>query len=609
MSTKTTLKFCIILILNAILGPTTFSQEQYDKKTLRKIKEVESNISGNLLINDEKPGTITERMAKYQVNGLSIAVIHDYKIAWAKGYGWADVAEKRAMSAETLFEPGSISKSLNAVGILKLAQDKKVDLYTDVNQYLKSRKFPYDSLSKGKKITLANLLSHNAGLTVHGFPGHDINGPIPTIYEVLEGKSPSFTPAVRSMYEPDQKFEYSGGGTSISQVLLTDVTQQAYDTWMYENVLKQIGMVNSSYAQPPAKDRQALCSSAYNRDGTPIENKFHVYPEQAAAGLWMTPSDLCQYIIDMQMAYQGKKPSAVLSNEMVKLHLSPYNNGPTSMGSFIEDHDGTLYFEHGAGNDGFCGDFYGSMEGGYGVVIFMNTDNPKLIPEVINSVAKAYKWKNFYRDPKRKKTITIDDSVLKSYEGIYLYDQTWAAVGQKDNAFHFYTSGQYVKMYYTSPTTFFNEEFAAVKTFVKDEKGNIIGYTRNVNGKEFPRSTKISSPDSLQLQSGLFEEIGWYLFENKKLDASIAYLKRGVQLYPSNLDLLMDLASAYLYHNEYDKAIAIFKAHLKDEYSPNFTGENMLQHYYNYFKDNKYDMSRIDKVFEELKIKKDNEHK
>ena len=154
---------------------SAFSQTTYSPQTLEKINEVETNITGNILVNDERPSTILERMAKYKVKGLSIAVIENNKIAWAKGYGWADEGEKKPMTTETLFEPGSISKSLNAVGILKLAQDKKLDLYTDINTYLTSWKFPYDSISKGKKITLAQILSHNAGLTVHGFPGHDIN--------------------------------------------------------------------------------------------------------------------------------------------------------------------------------------------------------------------------------------------------------------------------------------------------------------------------------------------------------------------------------------------------------------------------------------------------
>ena len=111
----------LCLGLNNLLAQTIYSQE-----TLDKINEIEHNITGRLLLNDDQPSTILERMKKYKVKGMSIAVIHDYKIASAKAYGWAEKKKKKLMTTETLFEPGSISKSLNAVGILKLEQKKNL---------------------------------------------------------------------------------------------------------------------------------------------------------------------------------------------------------------------------------------------------------------------------------------------------------------------------------------------------------------------------------------------------------------------------------------------------------------------------------------------------
>lgn len=586
-----------LVLLTACKGQTNYSAQ-----TLEKIREVENNVTGNLILNDEPPSTILERMQKYNVKGVSIAVIEDYKVVWAKGYGWADEEEKRPVTKETLFEPGSISKSLNAVGILKLAQDQQLDLYTDINTYLTSWKFPYDSLSNGKKITLADILSHNAGLSVHGFPGHDINDPFPTVIDVLDGKKPAVTDPVRSMFEPGVMFEYSGGGTTISQLILTDVTKQAYDTWMYDNILKPIGMVNSSYSQPPSKKNQPFCATGYLSDGTPISNKYHVYPELAAAGLWMTPTDLCNYIIDMQLAYQGKQNSKVLNDEMVKKHLTPYNNGPASMGSFIVDLDGAKYFEHGAGNDGFSGDFYGSLEDGYGCVVFINSEEYRLIAEIINSIAKAYNWKNFYREPKRKTSIVVSDDVIKPAEGIYLYDQSWAAVGKRNNEYHFYTSGTYAKMYFSSPNTFFNEEFPAVKTFISDSTGHIVGYKRNVDGKEYPNAIKITNPETLKSESMVFHEISLYLFENKRYAESAAYLKRAVELFPEDLELLLNLANMYLYNNEYDKAIAIHKAHLNDDVGNNYTWTSLLQFYIDYYRDKKNDVQIFEKLYKDLNL-------
>src|SRR6185312_277302 len=210
--------------------------------TAEKIKQVESNLVPNIRAEGEPAYSIKDRMAHYNIQGVSIAVIHNYKIEWAKGYGWADKDKQVPVTAQTLFQAGSISKSLNSVGVLKLAQDKKISLYTDINSYLKSWKFPYDSLAKGKKITIANLLSHSAGLTVHGFGGYQKGDAIPTIEQVLDGKKPANSDPVRSMYEPGLKFEYSGGGTTISQLIVMDATGQAYDKYMYDNVLKPLGM-------------------------------------------------------------------------------------------------------------------------------------------------------------------------------------------------------------------------------------------------------------------------------------------------------------------------------------------------------------------------------
>ena len=117
-----------LVLLTACKGQTNYSAQ-----TLEKIREVENNVTGNLILNDEPPSTILERMQKYNVKGVSIAVIEDYKVVWAKGYGWADEEEKRPVTKETLFEPGSISKSLNAVGILKLAQGQQLEQNTDIN--------------------------------------------------------------------------------------------------------------------------------------------------------------------------------------------------------------------------------------------------------------------------------------------------------------------------------------------------------------------------------------------------------------------------------------------------------------------------------------------
>ena len=113
---------------------------------------------------------------------------------------------------------------------------------------------------------------------------------------------------VRSMYEPGLKSEYSGGGITISQLIVMDVTHQPYDKYMYDNVLKPLGMTGSTYSQPPAGNikPELLATGLFLWWQQELTGKYHIYPEQAAAGLWTNPTDLSKYIIETQLAYAGK---------------------------------------------------------------------------------------------------------------------------------------------------------------------------------------------------------------------------------------------------------------------------------------------------------------
>ena len=231
---KKILSFLVVLLLSQSI---VFAQEKYSDDVEKRIKLVENNLCSGIQVEGEPNWTLQDRMKFYHVNGVSIAVIKNYKIEWAKGYGWADSAEQRPVTTSTLFQAGSMSKSLHAVGVLKMAQDGKLRLYDDINTYLTTWKFPYDSISHGKKITIANLLSHTAGVTVHGFPGYEKGNTIPTLQQISDGIPPANSPPVRSAFEPSLKGEYSGGGIEISQLIVQDITHMPYDKFMLENVL------------------------------------------------------------------------------------------------------------------------------------------------------------------------------------------------------------------------------------------------------------------------------------------------------------------------------------------------------------------------------------
>lgn len=391
-----------------------FSSFGFAQNVNEKIKSFENNLNAWDKTKTKK-STLKERMDFYEVNAVSIAIVKDYKIEWVKAYGFADVSEKRPTTTETLFQAASISKSFNSLGILKLVESQKLNLDQDINAFLKTWKFPYDSISKGRKINIAQLLNHTAGLSVGGFGGYEKGQALPSITEILDGVKPANSNAVRSIFEPGLKFQYSGGGTTVSQLILEDTTNERYENYMLKNVLMPLGMTQSSFSQPPSSDKKNLLATGYNGK-VQVVGKYHIYPEQAAAGLWTNPTDLAKYIIETQLSLQGKS-NKVLSKEMSIKRLE--NN----FGVFVQNYNGTKYFGHSGGNDGFVCHYIGSLEDSNGVVVMTNGKNMQLVNEIVSSIANLNQWKNYPFEPiKESISLTIKKIANQDIDkGIMLY--------------------------------------------------------------------------------------------------------------------------------------------------------------------------------------------
>jgi CubicO group peptidase (beta-lactamase class C family) len=463
--------FSIILITNSGCN----HKPEYTQEVQDRINRVENNLAGWVQVRREPRWSLAERMAFYNIKGLSIAVVHDYKIEWAKGYGWADISENRLVTEKTLFQAASISKSLNGIGVLTLVQDKKLDLNTDINDYLKSWKFPYDEKSNNRKITIANLLSHTAGLNIHGFPGYSVNDSIPTLQQVLDGKRPANTEPVRSLLEPGIKVEYSGGGVTIAQQIIEDVTEQPYAVFMQKNVLDPLGMSSSFFTQPPDRKHDKVLATGYYLNGEEVKGKYHVYPEQAAAGLWTNPIDLCTYIIETQLSYQGKS-GKVLSPEITKLRLTPVMQD-AALGVFVTEKGTAKYFMHNGGNEGFTCQAIGSLDDGNGVVIMTNSDNASILDEIVNSVAITYRWKDYYQ-PVIKNIIKVPEATLDTYIGKYeISGGAIVTIKKDDTGLRFLVNGNTDwRIFFTSDTDFFVKEYRGEMKFVSDPSGKINGF-------------------------------------------------------------------------------------------------------------------------------------
>jgi CubicO group peptidase (beta-lactamase class C family) len=301
------------------------------------------------------------------------------------------------VTSSTMFQAASISKAVSATGALYLVEQGKLSLDEDVNKELTTWKVPENEFTATQKVTLRRLLSHNAGTTVHGFPGYAVGEPIPTLVQILNAEKPANTAPVRVDLVPGTKQRYSGGGVTIEQLLIMDVTRKPFPQFMQQAVLGPIGMSNSTFQQPLPPAMAAHAAAGTLADGKPVPGKWHIYPELAAAGLWTTPTDLAKFGIEIALSRNGKS-NRVLGEAMTRQMLTP-QSGDVGLGFFLGTGGNPNVFEHGGSNAGYRCIMMMLTDTGQGLAIMTNSDRGMDVGGyLIESIAKEYGWK--YTPPK-----------------------------------------------------------------------------------------------------------------------------------------------------------------------------------------------------------------
>jgi|WetSurMetagenome_2_1015567.scaffolds.fasta_scaffold69416_2 CubicO group peptidase (beta-lactamase class C family) len=336
---------------------------------------------------------ILDRMKYYQVAGVGVAVIDNGKIDWAKGYGIKEAGGNAPVTPETLFQAASIGKPVTALGALRLVEKGILDLDSPVNDKLVSWKIPENEFSEKETVTLRQLLTHSAGMTVSGFPGYATSEQIPTLVQVLDGEKPANTSPVRIDMLPGSQWRYSGGGFVVTQLLMADVSGRSFQEYMKTSVFDPLGMTHSTFEQPLPQDKEEQAASAHQANGKVVNGRWHVYPELAPAGLWSTPSDLCRFAIELQKSVAGES-NKVISKEMAGKMLTP---GIGNWGLGIGLGDSTVEerksFSHGGGNKGFICMLFAFTNTGKGAVIMTNSDNGnELVMEILRGLSSVYGW-------------------------------------------------------------------------------------------------------------------------------------------------------------------------------------------------------------------------
>jgi CubicO group peptidase (beta-lactamase class C family) len=332
-------------------------------------------------------------LQKFHVPGASVAVIEDYQIHWAKGYGVADANSGRAVTTDTPFQAASVSKPVTAMAVLHLMQSNRFTLDDDVNKLLRSWHVERNATTGELPVTLRSLLSHTSGADDgFGFQGYAPGEQLPTIIQILSGSAPSNVGPVRFVRPPYRAYKYSGGGILVVQQAITDVTGQQFEAVMQTQVLRPLDMLHSTYQQPLPEHEAAGVALAHDAKGGRMEAPWHVFPEQAAAGLWTTPSDLARFAIEVQQAIRG--PSGrILKESTAREMISPIGTGPYAIGFVLGQQGEGWYFSHGGSNWGFRCGILAHVRKGYGVVVMTNGENgDAVVKEIEARVAAAYNW-------------------------------------------------------------------------------------------------------------------------------------------------------------------------------------------------------------------------
>ncbi|MGH2822760.1 MAG: serine hydrolase domain-containing protein, partial [Thermoleophilaceae bacterium] len=362
--------------------------------------------------------TIGERLSHYRVPGVSVAVIDSGRVDWARGYGlsWgAHASTLDSVTAATLFQAASISKPVAAVAALRLVDQGRLALDSNVNRYLSSWSLPENKLSRARPVTLRLVLSHGAGLTVHGFEGYAAGAPVPTLPQLLDGAPPANSAAVRVDLAPGTTWRYSGGGYALLQQLLEDATGRAFPLLAHELVFAPFGMSVSTFAQPLPDSLGGRAAAGYRPDGSALPGRWHTYPELAAAGLWTTATDLVRFALGISRAANGD--STVLRPATARAMLSP-QVGAWGLGVAVRGEGRAVHWSHSGANEGYRALLVAFPATGQGLAVMTNSDaGAALAQEIVRAVAEVYRWPALRA--RTIATVALSRERLASYAGRY----------------------------------------------------------------------------------------------------------------------------------------------------------------------------------------------
>lgn len=360
---RTFYKF-LTLFIAATLG---FSVNASETPWLDAISQ---NLRSEGVFGVSDPLNLRDRMQHHGVPGVAVAVIRDGRLAETGGFGVLQTGSAGQVNANTLFSMGSVSKVVAAVLVHRMQEESLLSLDVDVRDYLTSWQFPQNS--PDGLVSLRRLLSHTAGFNIHGFGDFEPGAALPSVYDTLNGAYPARHGPLRFIAAPGSRYQYSGGGYTLAQLVMTDIAQMEFPLLAREKLFDPVGMRRSTYANPLPEAVENV-AKAHNGRGRPVAlpRGYEAMPEMAASGLWSSANEMGHLISLLIRSYRGENDlltPAATQKMMQRVEPGEHGSGPR-----IEGEGNNRRFIHGGANNSYRAWIEGHLASGHGLVVLTNS--------------------------------------------------------------------------------------------------------------------------------------------------------------------------------------------------------------------------------------------
>ncbi len=369
-------------------------------------------------VGETRPAGVETRMLQHKTPALSVAVIRDGKLDWSAAWGRLETDGARA-GCDSLFQAGSLAKPATVLAALRMQQQGIVDFDEDIETYLSSWHLPAGRQTGANPVALRNLFAHTAGITPGGYEGYAQGQPMPTDQQTVRADAPSNARKVEVLDAPGASLKYSGGGYTVAEIALQDRLRQPFEQIMRTWLTVPVGMKQADFTQPLPAPSHGHAARGHLIDGSVVPGGWHNHPEQAAAGLWATASDMAALLIEIRKGWQGR--SAVFTQDSIRELLANPIDGH-AYGFRLIGEDDQVFITHYGGTVGYRAGMTLNLNTGNGAVYLSNSDNGSdLGLEFLGAVSAVYDLPMFRQTRVERATQPME--VLKSLVGRYGFEE------------------------------------------------------------------------------------------------------------------------------------------------------------------------------------------